>query len=49
MYHQDDTVDVVRLLSVRKAYGKDRAQVLALDNVTAGSRRCAAARSPWWR
>ncbi|WP_410590246.1 ABC transporter ATP-binding protein [Amycolatopsis sp. lyj-23] len=36
MYHQDDTVDVVRLLSVRKAYGKERAQVLALDNVTAG-------------
>ncbi|ADJ45804.1 peptide ABC transporter ATPase [Amycolatopsis mediterranei S699] len=36
MYQQGDTVEVVRLLSVRKAYGKDRAQVLALDNVTAG-------------
>ncbi|MEV4050195.1 ABC transporter ATP-binding protein [Amycolatopsis sp. NPDC049688] len=39
MYQQDDTVEVVRLLSVRKAYGKNGAQVLALDNVTAGFAR----------
>ncbi|MGW4058291.1 ABC transporter ATP-binding protein [Amycolatopsis sp. NPDC004747] len=36
MYQQGDTAEVVRLLSVRKAYGRNGAQVLALDNVTAG-------------
>jgi len=36
MYRQDGAGDVVRLMTVRKVYGKERTGVVALDGVTAG-------------